>query len=112
MSDIRRLVEMMRQQMEAQRQQTEILQKQMLEQQGAKQKEVHAQREAYQQQMEALVKRLTTTSDSSAGTHPAASIPPLLRSTPALNCGQTTGPGSIPLLELTLFLRGGWHKSP
>ena len=43
MSDIRRLVEMMQQQMEAQRQQTEILQKRMLEQQGA-------------QQMEALVK--------------------------------------------------------
>ena len=74
MSDIRRLVEMMQQQMEAQRQQTEILQKQMLEQQGAQQ-EVQAQREAYQQQMEALVNRLTTTSDSSAGTHPAASIP-------------------------------------
>ena len=38
MSDIRRLVEMMQQQMEAQRQQTEILPKQMLEQQGAQQK--------------------------------------------------------------------------
>ena len=37
--------------------------------------------------------------------------PPLLRSTPVLNCEQTTGPGSRPLLELTLFLRGGWHKS-